>query len=333
MAAVLIMLLSILATGVAAAPSSWPAHHEVARVTTKQLPPPQPGLSQGRTSPKPSRHRVFATLLTHDGVVRLPQKRKPPAPPLPPASPCTRDVAASSPPPRRPIKLPPKKRRPPSRARLPPPKSRPPPRKRRLPPRLWPRPPPSTGARPPAKAPPPPVVVQLEREDNSGSPGTSENGYIMTGGAALSDWVPGITTFYGQEYDQVDGSCGYRPLNLMQWPHWNAVALSPSNRFRLAGPMQACGWVPADVIQHMLDLKSACEPATCGFTCALVALVQTQSLITSVMTKVLHGCRQCFEVQCTPTAPYQVRSALLECGHLFFQSDSRCTFSPTCTAV
>ena len=27
----------------------------------------------------------------------------------------------------------------------------------------------------------------------------------------------------------------------------------------------------------------------------------------NVLTKVWCGCRQCFEVQCTPTAPYQVR--------------------------
>ena len=85
--------------------------------------------------------------------------------------------------------------------------------------------------------------MQTERNANSSSAGTSAdgNGYNLTGGAALSDWVPGITTFYGQEYDQVDGSCGYLPLNLTQWPHWNAVALSPNNSFRQAGPMQACG--------------------------------------------------------------------------------------------
>lgn len=54
-------------------------------------------------------------------------------------------------------------------------------------------------------------------------------------------WIPGNATFYGDQYDTVQGSCGYGSLNQTQWPYWNAVALSPLNQFRIAGPQQACG--------------------------------------------------------------------------------------------
>jgi len=37
------------------------------------------------------------------------------------------------------------------------------------------------------------------------------------------------------------GSCGYGLLNQDQWPYWTVGALSTSNSFFEAGPLQGCG--------------------------------------------------------------------------------------------
>ena len=51
------------------------------------------------------------------------------------------------------------------------------------------------------------------------------------------------------------GSCGYGKLDKGNWPYWSVAALSSSNSFVNAGPINGCGCVPnaTDEACQMLD--------------------------------------------------------------------------------
>ncbi|KAK9835375.1 hypothetical protein WJX81_005549 [Elliptochloris bilobata] len=67
----------------------------------------------------------------------------------------------------------------------------------------------------------------------------------------LSAWTDGIATNYGGPADGKDpyspswgtvtGACGYGLLDKGNWPYWSVAALSTSNSFSKAGPVQGCG--------------------------------------------------------------------------------------------
>ncbi|KAK9868666.1 hypothetical protein WJX84_011328 [Apatococcus fuscideae] len=66
-----------------------------------------------------------------------------------------------------------------------------------------------------------------------------------------TDWRTGIATNYGgaqdgdspysPSYGTSIGACGYGLLDKSQWPYWSVGALSPSNMFYSAGPINGCG--------------------------------------------------------------------------------------------
>ncbi|KAK9850628.1 hypothetical protein WJX84_001010 [Apatococcus fuscideae] len=72
-----------------------------------------------------------------------------------------------------------------------------------------------------------------------------------TASSLPTDWRNGIATNYGGPHDGDSpyspsygtdiGACGYGLLDKGQWPYWSVGALSSSNMFYSAGPINGCG--------------------------------------------------------------------------------------------